>query len=128
MASADSKVSHSAACICNRATQFVSVCERANHNCNPLTMSPLCSWWHLLNPIYWLLGRQFINDKAPYDASWVFPKLKKTNTKCWSVFSAMTIASVGFLSKMFIGKQVTLQQHAWKMHMPRVTPLQEFRV
>lgn len=63
-------------------------------------------WW--LNPFNWLLGRsgqQFINDKPPaYDMNWVFPKLKKTNTRWWSVFSTMTIASVGFLSKMFIGK------------------------
>lgn len=67
----------------------------------------LPSW---LNPFNWLLGRggQFINDKPPaYDSNWVFPKLKKTNTKWWSVFSSMTIASVGFLSKMFIGKDMS---------------------
>lgn len=65
------------------------------------------SLFYFFNPFNWLLGRspnKFINDKPQYDMSWVFPKLKKTNTRCWSVFSAMTIASVGFLSKMFIGE------------------------
>lgn len=74
----------------------------------------LPSW---LNPFNWLLGRggQFINDKPPaYDSNWVFPKLKKTNTKWWSVFSSMTIASVGFLSKMFIGKDIIVIQCQYK--------------
>lgn len=78
----------------------------------------LRSWWNLLNPLNWLLGRgvpQFINDKTPYDMSWVFPKLKKTNTKSWNVFSAMTIASVGFLSKMFIGKPCSCTTSARQM-------------
>lgn len=58
-----------------------------------------------LNPFNWLLGRQFLGDKNAYDMSWVFPKLKNNKSvKWWSVLSSMTIASVGFLSKMFIGE------------------------
>lgn len=81
----------------------------------------LPSW---LNPFNWLLGRggQFINDKPPaYDSNWVFPKLKKTNTKWWSVFSSMTIASVGFLSKMFIGKDMSFSVSTKRLHQETMT-------
>ena len=83
----------------------IKVCER------PLTMLSFLSW---LNPFNWLLGRgitatsdghkQFGAEKAPYDVSWIFPKLKKSNTKWWRVWSSLTIGSVGFLSKLFIGE------------------------
>lgn len=81
----------------------------------------LSSFWSYFNPFNWLLGRgattttttssaaQFLNGKPVYDMNWVFPKLKKTNTRWWAVFSSMTIASVGFLSKMFIGESHTIR-------------------
>lgn len=52
-----------------------------------------------------------MDDGKAYDMSWVFPKLKKTNNRMWRVFSSMTIASVGFLSKMFIGERVLVRLH-----------------
>lgn len=99
MASAESKVS-----VVSPAVAF-RVCSALCAHCEK--MHP---FWSYFNPFNWLLGRgatsdaQFINDKTVYDMNWVFPKLKRTNTRWWAVFSSMTIASVGFLSKMFIGE------------------------